>query len=515
MLEILFTNTNDNYHYKLTERFQKSLELNLLFLKNSSYYNDVNFTIIDWGSKKKFSNSISLNKEFKNKINFIEVPTKVAEKYSKKTINFYHGAISANLGFRKSNSQFIMHMAHDQFLPSSCWNNLLTFLKSEEKKINPVIYFPRYRIDKDFLLKNKSFEDLNSYILTSNFNHNLTSQFKFNVGGGCTFVASTKQLKNVKGYTEIPDFACDFDLHLRFSNDGSTFFDGRNIGVYSFKFPTIARSQRNDLIKKNRKFYIPKDYFNKKNFWGLSQHKFTKIKLKKFTNIKYQDFEFLNDKKNSNENSFSKKLRLSKNEYVEKFRKLLLIIILYNIFKYTDCVNFINISNKNFKLGLIIQEFFKDLNVFYCSSKKYLDTSFFSKSFFDIMKFNTKIAIGKINISHLNKINSIFKNKNFFSSIVLLDDLKNKNIIRFQRYISFIIVLKRIDQKNNYKHFKIFYKQGKIAILINKHFAKKLLNKSTLLKKINEQSSKVLIYKMYIVFLYLKSLLKKILLVNY
>ena len=33
MLEILYTNTNDNFHYKLSERFQKSLEFNLHFLK--------------------------------------------------------------------------------------------------------------------------------------------------------------------------------------------------------------------------------------------------------------------------------------------------------------------------------------------------------------------------------------------------------------------------------------------------------------------------------------------------
>ena len=53
MLEILFTNTNDDFHYKLSDRFQKSLELNLYFLKKSNFYKDVKFTIVDWGSKKK------------------------------------------------------------------------------------------------------------------------------------------------------------------------------------------------------------------------------------------------------------------------------------------------------------------------------------------------------------------------------------------------------------------------------------------------------------------------------
>ena len=53
MLEILFTNTNDDFHYKLSERFQKSLEFNLHFLKKSDFYKDVKFTVVDWGSKKK------------------------------------------------------------------------------------------------------------------------------------------------------------------------------------------------------------------------------------------------------------------------------------------------------------------------------------------------------------------------------------------------------------------------------------------------------------------------------
>ena len=65
-----------------------------------------------------------------------------------------------------------MHLAHDQFLPTFCWNNLLSFLKNsfEKKLIKTVVYFPRYLISKEFLIKNPDFEDVNNYILNSNFN---------------------------------------------------------------------------------------------------------------------------------------------------------------------------------------------------------------------------------------------------------------------------------------------------------------------------------------------------------
>ena len=71
MIDVIIPNTNDNFHYQLDKRISKSLELNLLFLKKSKFYNKVNFTIIDWGSKKNFSDVIKLDKKISNKIFFL------------------------------------------------------------------------------------------------------------------------------------------------------------------------------------------------------------------------------------------------------------------------------------------------------------------------------------------------------------------------------------------------------------------------------------------------------------
>ena len=123
-------------------------------------------------------------------------------------------------------------------LPTFCWNNLLSFLKTVLKKklIKTVVYFPRYLISKEFLIKNPDFEDVNNYILNSNFNFKQGSMFKFNTGSGCSFVATSKLIKRVKGYYEKPDFACDFDMHLKFSNEKSRFIDGRNIEFIVLNF---------------------------------------------------------------------------------------------------------------------------------------------------------------------------------------------------------------------------------------------------------------------------------------
>ena len=124
MLEVVIPNTNDKFHYQLSKRFSKSLELNILFLQNSAFFKKVNFTIVDWGSKKKFSDVFKLNKKILDKIYFINVPKKVANKFSKNSINFFHASISSNIGFRRTKKKFILQIAHDQIIPTFCWNNL-------------------------------------------------------------------------------------------------------------------------------------------------------------------------------------------------------------------------------------------------------------------------------------------------------------------------------------------------------------------------------------------------------
>ncbi len=518
MLEILYTNTNDNFHYKLSERFQKSLEFNLHFLKNSDFYKDVKFTIVDWGSKKNFSNCIEFEKKYKNKVDFINVPHKIAKKFSKETLNFYHGSLAANIGFRRSKSKFIMHLAHDQFLPTFCWNNLLSFLKNsfEKKLINTVVYFPRYLISKEFLIKNPDFEDVNNYILNSNFNFKQNSMFKFNTGSGCSFVATSKLIKRVKGYYEKPDFACDFDIHLKFSNEKSRFIDGRNIGVYSFKFPTLNLSKRNELIKINRSFYIKDDYYKNNENWGLPEYNFQKVKNKNLKKIDKQNFNFLHNKNEPENENFLKFLKSAHVDNSFQLKNLTLIIIFYYIFNYTKNLDFISFSKNNLNSVISIQNCFKILNVYHCSKEKHLNSDFFSNSFFKKLYLQTQNAIGKFEITKLESIHKLFKNKKNFSFVVFFDNLNFQDINKYMKFISFIIFKKNTHlNEPKLKSFDEFMNFEDYGVLINKDYKRDLFNKKLIIQKTKKRLSNIFLYKVYSIYLnflnfFKKTILKKL-----
>lgn len=517
MLEVIFTNTNDDFHYKLSERFQKSLELNLYFLKNSNYYKNVKFTIIDWGSKKNFSSCINLEKKYKDKIDFINVPYKIAKKFSKDTLNFYYGSLAANVGFRRSKSKFIMHQAHDQFMPTYCWNNLLLFLKNTFKKnlSETVLYCPRYLMSKEFLLKNPNFEDINSFILNSNFNFKQSSKFKFSSGTGCSFVASNKLIKKVKGYYEKPDFANDFDIHLKFSNEKSSFVDGRNIGVYTLKFPTLSLSKRNELIKDNRSFYINDDYYKKKNTWGLPDYNFKKVKYKKSKRIEEQNFNFLVGKDEIKNENFLEILKSAGVDDLFKSKNLPLIISYYYIFNYTKNLDLICFSKKDIDLVIIMQNCFKILNVYFCSEEKYLNSNFFSKSFFHKIYLQTQKAIGKFEILKMENINKLFKNKKNFSFVLLIDDLNFYDFKKYIKSVSFII-LKKSSYINDskLKSFEEFMNFGNYRVFINKNYKKYLKNREVIIQKTKKRLSNIFLYRIYFVYLNFISFLKKTILKN-
>lgn len=517
MLEILFTNTNDDFHYKLSERFQKSLELNLYFLKNSDFYKDVKFTVVDWGSKKNFSNCINFEKKYANKINFINVPHKITKKFSKETLNNYYGSLAANIGFRRSKSKFIMHLAHDQFLPTFCWNNLLSFLKNSFKKklFKTVIYFPRYLIRKEFLIKNPDFQDVNNYILNSNFNFEQGSKFKFNTGAGCSFVATSKLIKKVKGYYEKPDFACDFDIHLKFSNEKSRFIDGRNIGVYSLKFPTLNLSRRNEIIKNNRSFYIKDDYYKNNKTWGLPDYNFKIIKNKKSKKINKQNFNFLINKNELDNESFLEFLKLAHVDNLFQSRNLALVIIYYYIFNYTKNLNLISFSKNNLNSVMSIQNCFKILNVYYCSKEKYLNSNFFSNSFFRKLNLQTHKSIGKFEIIKLENINKVFNDKKNFSFAIFVDDLNFKDIEKYVKFISFIIFKKNTNLNNSkLKSFDEFINFEEYGVLINKSYKKYLFNKKLILQKTKKRLSNIFLYRIYFIYLNFFEFFKKTILKN-
>ena len=500
MLEVVIPNTNDKFHYQLSKRFSKALELNILFLQNSAFFKKVNFTIVDWGSKKKFSDVFKLNKKILDKIYFINVPKKVANKFSKNSINFFHASISSNIGFRRTKKKFILQIAHDQIIPTFCWNNLFNFLEilDKEKIKNPVIYIPRFEIEKDYLLKNPNFKTLNNYTMNASFNYKKTSDFKINLGAGCSVIATSKQIKKLHGFTEISDYANDLDLHLKLSNDGSNFYDGRNIGVYSLKFPTLKNSQRLELIKKNRNFFYHNKINKRNTDWGLAKYKLKKIRASGSFDKIENSFSFLNDKYETINNDFEKKISNSGIGYLKKDTNLKLIIFYY-IFKYSHCVNFLHFSKSNYDFCINLQNYVRYINTYFCYDYDYFKKKIFSYSLQENLRNIGKLSTGKFQLTNIKFLSKIFqlKQNNFFA--VYIDDLFHKNIMKFQKYYMFIIIEKKNKSKLKFQDFKNFFEIGTIIVLINKKYEKKFINKGLFLSAMNTEIKKNFKYRILII----------------
>ena len=84
LLSIVINISNDDYYKDLIFRTQKALDFNLIYLKKINKEKLVEFIFVDWGSKKKLSDIIIVNKEFRNIVKFIYVDKKNCNKKFKK-----------------------------------------------------------------------------------------------------------------------------------------------------------------------------------------------------------------------------------------------------------------------------------------------------------------------------------------------------------------------------------------------------------------------------------------------
>ncbi len=175
-------------------------------------------------------------------------------------------------------------------------------------------------------------------------------------------------------------------------------------------------------------------------------------------------------------------------------------------------MDLINISKTNLNLGLIIQNCFKILNIYYCSKEKYLNSDFFSNSFFYNLYSQSQKAIGKFDIIRLENINKIFKDRKNFSFVVYIDNLNFQNIERFTKYISFVILRKSTHaNESEFKSFSEFVNFEDYKVLINKNYKKNLPNKKIILQKIKKRLSNIFVYKLYFVYFNFINFFKKIL----
>lgn len=334
---------NDEYYEDLLYRVQKTIDLNLFFLDKIKDRNKIEIIIVDWGSKKKFSDLIHVNYKFKKQVKFVYVSEKVTKKYSRNYKNNFNLDISFNAGIRRAKGKFIIVGGCDQFFDPSSWRNLISFAK-ENKGNKNIFLVPRKILDYDLYKSNFN----NEYYMKS-LSHFNSTNFKFKThtfytGGGFATMLSKSNYTFFRGLNENmrPGTANDSESVLRSNLYGLNKINTDKFGIHLTKFPPMQNSLRNKIVysKGFRALPSPTKKISVNNLnWGLKNENlklsYCKNLSKSFENsYKFINKEFFEFKKNKQ--SVYKTLLKSSQFHLKNFfylRKIFLIINLINYFK--------------------------------------------------------------------------------------------------------------------------------------------------------------------------------------
>ena len=264
---------NDEYYEDLLYRVQKTIDLNLFFLDKIKDRNKIEIIIVDWGSKKKFSDLIHVNYKFKKQVKFVYVSEKVTKKYSRNYKNNFNLDISFNAGIRRAKGKFIIVGGCDQFFDPSSWRNLISFAK-ENKGNKNIFLVPRKILDYDLYKSNFN----NEYYMKS-LSHFNSTNFKFKThtfytGGGFATMLSKSNYTFFRGLNENmrPGTANDSESVLRSNLYGLNKINTDKFGIHLTKFPPMQNSLRNKIVysKGFRALPSPTKKISVNNLnWGL------------------------------------------------------------------------------------------------------------------------------------------------------------------------------------------------------------------------------------------------------
>ena len=338
LLTVMFNVRNDNYYDNNIERIQYCLNYNLQNIIQLKETRNVEFLIIDWGSKVPISKIISVYNKGKNLVNFINVNHKIAEANSRAYFNNFNPVKSNNIGFRRAVGNFILHAAHDQILTYKNWQYLLIFLKENIKNSHKIYYIPRKIINNNFALTFPTFSELDRTLelsASSNLDFRAPSFF---VGGGYSALMKKNLFYKIRGQNESENpvnSAGDVDIH----NRSMYYVDKEDLGhkgIFFYKLPpfNLDGTNQRKLLKESgiRKFPENPRSLNPNNKnWGMSNYKFIKTKAQNTLNLKEINHLTL----------FKKKIEI-------KYESINFIYFLKAIFKVTKTNFFFNISINNF-----------------------------------------------------------------------------------------------------------------------------------------------------------------------
>ena len=540
-LSLIISTRNDDFYEDNLKRLSKTVNTNLYFLDKLGLISDVEFNIIDWGSKKPLSEDLRILKNFTNKVNFFHIDKDTADKNSEFYPNKFNLDIPPNIGVRVSKGEFIIQATSDQIFSRTSWYNLLNILNNENKfnfnLDNTILYVPRKIIEYDFYKKNPSIETLEEFLDHSNSSYMQVKNSNFFIGGGYSLLCKRKILYDVGGINSEKNnigTGNDWDLNARLKKLGIKQMDTSIFGVAFYKFPSSSISQRNKVLTSGKTRNAPsapiKIFPNDEN-WGLKNYVFKTEKSK----INIEDINSLN----------SNNFLISKN-YFNKFNLMQLLGVLskfnninfdfkewlftFNIIKIIGSTRIFSIVEFGFenvnRLNAIGQHF-KSIEIlsFDIMTKKviqnYLNRQPVVQSKLSRVRYGKFVPLISDDYqqfdNHINKMklenfsNLFLVNTNLIENEEMSEKLKS-TIIRMNNNISFI-VFNNNRKKDNFDYSKIDSNFVKIKdnpiykIFLNRNLLDQIKNKDEIFFKIG--NFKLLFLAIFYTFFSIYSIIAK------
>ena len=457
LLTIVINIANDNYYDDLIYRTQKALDLNLFYLNSIKCHQFVEFIFVDWGSKKKLSDIILVNKKFKKLVKFIYVNEKISKKYSRYFPNNFNYEKSYNVGIRRSKGKYVLQTGCDQFFSPISWLNLINHLQTNTYEDN-LILVPRKIIEIDLYLSNPSETYLNLLFRELNSPIYKFKPFTFYSGGGFSALLSRKNFYKLKGYNEgfKPGTSNDNDLFLRTDLLNINKINTDTFGVFMYKFPPLKNSLRNKLIySKNTRIApdIPNQYNVNSSYWGLSNYKlescFSNNLSTNYDN--YNKFKKLLPYPSLKFNRYKALLKI-KDFYIKDYSSLKDILLLINIIKKEKILNFVEFGFKNSFITNLVGNYFKYLTIYNFDYNSGNNNYKFNQRLNKIIESFNKFRYGAY-YKVVNKSNQYFQNlldqkiNNKVNNLLLINYNNNKNCNKF--------IKKYIIERNKIKLFEV------------------------------------------------------------
>lgn len=539
LLSVVINCRNDNYHKNFTQRFEKSLDLNLTFLEKIRLRECVKFTIVDWGSEEPLSNEVKINSDFNENVNFYYVPKELAKKYSQNQPGGFYPEKSGNLGFRKSDSKFILYTGSDQIFSKFGWFNTINLLKNNYKldfNIEDVVFYvPRKFLELDFFRKSPSNYIYERYLDLMNFSAVPYKTPTFYIGGGYSTLCSTKIINKITGFDETyePGNATDIDFHNRIKKLSLEQIDCSNMGINMFKFPSEPDSNRQKLLySTNLTRQVPanakKTSPNDEN-WGLNNHRIEVQKSQKILNSKTEtdnpNNQFFNETLYNDYKTIEKLRIISSFEKINfNFKEWKFIFTIIKLIRSARIFSLIEFGFDNINRTIAFGKNIKHLEIIEYDNNCFLPNNDYKNRLFKIQRSLSNSRYGKLNALSSDNIDEFITNlKNIpsepFTSIFILNfkTIKsNKENIKkieklfndYSNMLSFIVI-KDLEENNqfieeiNKLSFELFLKKDRTYFFVNKRIMENKNDIKRLLKLIEKIYDKKLVF-LGILFFFLK-----------